>query len=139
MKKKIIIIISTALLIALVISAVFSIDMYRMKNNKPVVFSTWGYDYAPPIEITPQTAIEKVRKKLDEENVDTITNFDNPKIEEIVFDTQPSIYYFEDRSNVVGRTLYRITFNTTQDGLLGPMVFYVDKLSGDLIGIEYRY
>ena len=25
----------------------YLVDMYMIKNNKPVVFSTWGYDYAP--------------------------------------------------------------------------------------------
>lgn len=26
----------------------YIIDMHRMENNLPVLFSTWGYDYAPP-------------------------------------------------------------------------------------------
>lgn len=29
----------------------FNIDINRMRSNKPVLFSTWGYDYAPPIDI----------------------------------------------------------------------------------------
>ena len=29
----------------------YSIDINRMRNNKPVLFSTWGYSYAPPIDI----------------------------------------------------------------------------------------
>lgn len=90
------------------------------------------------IEITPQTAIEKVKEKLDEKSIETITNFDNPKIEEVLFDTPPSIGYFGEKKDAVGKVLYKITFNTTQDGLLGPMVFYVDKSGGELIGIEYR-
>lgn len=50
MKKKVLIIISVLILIAIAIGGAYSIDMYRMKNNKPVVFSSWGYDYAPPEE-----------------------------------------------------------------------------------------
>lgn len=27
------------------------IDINRMRNNKSVIFSTWGYSYVPPIEL----------------------------------------------------------------------------------------
>lgn len=30
-----------------IMSTIYLIDMNRMKNNKPVLFITWGYDYAP--------------------------------------------------------------------------------------------
>lgn len=89
-------------------------------------------------EITEQMAIENVKKTLDERTVATITNFDNPKVEEVIFKTKPSIYLFDENTNVVGKGLYKITFNTEQDGLLGPIVFYVDKLNGDLIGADFR-
>ena len=43
------------LLVILIIIAMFitmfCIDINRMKNNKPVVFSTWGYSYVPPIDL----------------------------------------------------------------------------------------
>lgn len=50
MRKKIIIIIFLFMLIIAVIGATYAIDMNRMNNNRPVLFSTWGYDYAPPEE-----------------------------------------------------------------------------------------
>lgn len=50
MKKKIIIIVSVIAILALVIGSMFLIDKNRMNNNEPVIFSTWGYDYAPPVE-----------------------------------------------------------------------------------------
>lgn len=48
MKKKSIIIISLVMLMVVALLLAYAVDMDRMKNNKPVVFSTWGYDYAPP-------------------------------------------------------------------------------------------
>ena len=45
MKKKMII--TIVLIIAVVFYSAYMVDMNRMKNNKPVVFSSWGYDYAP--------------------------------------------------------------------------------------------
>lgn len=49
MKKKTIIFLSVGLLLALVVAAC-AIDMYQMSSNKPVIFSTWGRKYAPPLE-----------------------------------------------------------------------------------------
>ena len=46
--KKIIIILAVTIGIILILTAMYFVDMYMMKNNKPVIFSTWGYDYAPP-------------------------------------------------------------------------------------------
>lgn len=48
MKKKIFVMIIPLILTGIFI-AMFAIDMDRMNNNKPVLFSTWGYKYTPPI------------------------------------------------------------------------------------------
>ncbi len=53
MKKKIIIVVSIVLLVAIAIGGAYAIDMNRMKNNKPVVFSTWGKQYVPPVNDYP--------------------------------------------------------------------------------------
>ena len=50
MKKKIIIVESVIAILALTLGSMFLIDKNRMDNNKPVIFSTWGYDYASPVE-----------------------------------------------------------------------------------------
>lgn len=49
MKKKTIIFLSARLMLAIVIAAC-AIDMYQMSNNKPVIFSTWGRKYVPPMQ-----------------------------------------------------------------------------------------
>lgn len=48
MKKKITIAITTLIAILIILGAMYLVDRYMMENNKPVIFSTWGYDYAPP-------------------------------------------------------------------------------------------
>ena len=48
MKKLVVIICVIVIAITLVLSTMYVIDKNMMKNNKPVIFSTWGYDYAPP-------------------------------------------------------------------------------------------
>ena len=49
MKKKILIALLAILLIALILGAMYIIDRKRMKDNRPVVFSTWGYSYTPSV------------------------------------------------------------------------------------------
>jgi len=53
MKRKVIIIISIVLLVAIAIGGAYVIDMNRMQNNKPVVFSSWGKQYVPPVNDYP--------------------------------------------------------------------------------------
>lgn len=58
MKKKIFIIILVIFLIGIIVFGMYLTDRIRMKNNKPVLFSTWGYSYVPPINIK-EDEIEK--------------------------------------------------------------------------------
>lgn len=48
MKKKITIIVSIIVVLIIAVGGAYLIDKNRMANNKPVIFSTWGYEYAPP-------------------------------------------------------------------------------------------
>ncbi len=32
-------------------AAMFGVDINRMRNNEPIVFSTWGFDYFPPVDL----------------------------------------------------------------------------------------
>ena len=140
--KKLRLVISIVLLVVFaVFVSLYVIDHKRMDNNEPVVFSTWGKKYSPPLEaqeISPQAAIEIAKNELNEKSIETIINYDNPNIEEIVADTNLSICCFEENVDIVGKELYKISFNTIHDGLLGPIVFYVDKMGGKLIGAEFR-
>ena len=43
--------ISILLAIVVILAVMYAVDRYMMKNNKPIIFSTWGYDYAPPESI----------------------------------------------------------------------------------------
>lgn len=52
MKKKLMVVVITV--VVLIFAALYAIDMRLMAENKSVVFSTWGYDYTPPVaEIKP--------------------------------------------------------------------------------------
>lgn len=50
MKKNLLRIFVTVLAVCTVLLGTFyAVDMSRMNNNQEVLFSTWGYDYAPPL------------------------------------------------------------------------------------------
>ena len=51
MKKKICIVILIICLLGIILFGMYLIDRNRMKNNKPVIFSNWGYSYVPPIDL----------------------------------------------------------------------------------------
>ena len=50
-KKIFITILSIILIFIVMLITMFSIDINRMRNNEPVLFSTWGFSYAPPIDL----------------------------------------------------------------------------------------
>lgn len=39
------------LTIIIIMATLFFTDLNRMRHNKPIVFSTWGFSYSPPIDI----------------------------------------------------------------------------------------
>jgi len=51
MKKKIFIVALVVCLIGIILYGMYLIDMNRMKNNKSLIFSNWGYSYVPPINL----------------------------------------------------------------------------------------
>lgn len=55
MKKKVFLVSIIILIILLLV--VFVINQYRMKNNLPVLFSTWGYGYVPPVIMEDDTIV----------------------------------------------------------------------------------
>lgn len=116
-----------ALLVLIVLAVVLNVDYLTNLNVKK------GNEF-----VTQKTAVENVKKKLDTKSIETITNFNTPKIEETVFDKQCNIYLFDKETEINGKKLYKITFNTTMDELLGPIVFYVDKISGEVVGTGFR-
>ncbi len=50
-KKIFIIILSVIIVFIALFMVMYGIDINRMRNNKPVIFSTWGYSYVPPIDL----------------------------------------------------------------------------------------
>ena len=50
MKKGIIVVLLIIVILILMIGCAYLIDQKRMDNNEPVIFSTWGAQYVPPVK-----------------------------------------------------------------------------------------
>lgn len=108
------------------------------KNNRGVKYGSWLMNYELSVGITKEEAVKTAQNDINEIAKSTIINFENPTVEELTFDEKVSIYLFNNDENIVGRKAYKITFNTERDGLLGPIVYYIDKENGKLLGLDYR-
>lgn len=87
--------------LVIVLVSLFAIDVNRMKHNRPVFFSTWGFDYAPPINLNEENidlAISHYvmdhgdREEKHEEDVKTFVAVHTYLLEETVANTQYNVY-----------------------------------------------
>lgn len=93
-KKKIIkVLIIIFIIITLVLTTLFIIDINRMKNNKQVLFSTWGFDYTPPIDLSEEKLNRAIKNYLVSENK---LHYENEK-----WFTSINIYLIDELSDSV--------------------------------------
>ena len=97
-KKNNIIFATIIIIVLLIVSLVvlFLIDTNRMRNNKPVIFSTWGFDYVPPINLDEELLERTMRDyflsrvKSESRNLNNEKSFISTKtylIHEVDYDT----------------------------------------------------
>ena len=77
-KKVIVAAIIITFLPILTLFSFFCIDMHRMKNNESVFFSTWGYDYCPPIDLNSEKIEFAVEKHIVDIN-NNVLHYENEK------------------------------------------------------------
>lgn len=68
MKKKFLLILFIILVVLILVITLYLIDSNRMKNNKPVFFSTWGKNYSPIIDENYNIEINNEDNSIIDEN-----------------------------------------------------------------------
>ena len=63
-KNKYAIIMGIIVLLLITFGTFFGIDINRMKNNKPVFFSTWGFDYFPPVNLDEEKITNSIERYI---------------------------------------------------------------------------
>lgn len=158
MKKKIIITVSIIVILILAVGGAYLIDKNRMNNNKPVIFSTWGYQYVQPEVIGGYDIKEKETGNIEENNTITIKYKSSDNINrlfEFVENTKvDSLNRIEDEIRVITHTIegdpiikdikfvmndeesyYEITTDNTRDKFGVPQVI-TRKYDASLYTIE---
>lgn len=73
------IVVGTIITIILIIGLMFFVDVNRMNNNDPVIFSTWGFKYAPPVDFHEEEIISGVENYLLEKSESELKQYENEK------------------------------------------------------------
>lgn len=85
----------------IVLVSLFAVDINRMKHNRPVFFSTWGFDYTPPINLNEANIDLAIyhylmdhgdREEKHEEDVKTFVAVHTYLLEETAASTQYNVY-----------------------------------------------
>lgn len=140
-KNKILIIASIIMLIFLLFLSLFLIDVHRMRNNQPVFFSTWGFLYSPPVDLSEEKIYRAIRTYLLELDSDNDRNLYLQKsfvsIEQILIeekDNKYDVYLWG-----VTETYYEKDNEIIQDsGSSLPYKFTLEKRNDDYIVLEYK-
>lgn len=134
MKKKLLIALLVILLVTLILGTMYLIDRKRMKNNRPVVFSTWGYDYAPPAKVEEYNYSKTIDNITIELNIPSDWHYEElPRNEENDFykfalklyksdsDKNTILYYYHNQFGVcgTGRTNKKIILNNGIEANIG--------------------
>lgn len=73
------IVVGTIITIILIIGLMFFVDVNRMNNNDFVIFSTWGFKYAPPVDFHEEEIISGVENYLLEKSESELKQYENEK------------------------------------------------------------
>lgn len=73
------IVVGTIITIVLIVGLMFFVDVNRMNNNDPVVFSTWGFKYAPLVDFHEEKIISEVENYLLEKSDNEPKHHENEK------------------------------------------------------------
>ena len=140
-KKIIVAAILLTFLPIIILFSFFCIDIYRMKNNQAVFFSTWGYDYCPPIDLNSEKIEIAVEKFVTDINDLDYTHYDNEKYfaasHVYLIDETRSKQEYNVYAWILCNSYYRDENGEVKDcsGFSAPYKFIV-KRNGDLYSVS---
>lgn len=106
-------------LIIIIFLSMYLVDLNRMSNNKPVIFSTWGYEYCPPVDL-PEGALDlAITKYIEEINDAEVKKHEKEKSFAefkvyLIEQKHESLYYYY--TWVLGETYYLEDGQIVNDG-----------------------
>lgn len=154
--NKILIVLFVILIVIILGITIYVIDMNRMKNNKPIVFSTWGYNYTPPetnLEESKDFGIVKIKNgKINNETLieDFLNKASINSTEEqtlIIYEYISEDEYVEKKIKFVPGTYSEnvqedgtMTINTEDlENLYGHFVYTINNDENSAKTFNYKY
>ena len=120
----------------------YIIDLNRMANNKPVIFSTWGYLYCPPVDL-PEGDLElAITKYIEEINDAEVKKHEKEKTFAdykvyLIEQKHESLYYYY--TWVLGETYYSENGQIVEDGGYSiPHMFKIEKKNDEFVVTDSR-
>jgi transcriptional regulator with XRE-family HTH domain len=138
------IVIGITLILIVTFISMFFIDVRRMNQNKPVLFSTWGYDYTPAIDLHEDEVYLVIREHLVEKGDNEPKHHENEK----TFVSMRVYLLQEEKSDelyyiyawVVDGKYYLENNELKQDsGSSIPYKFKVEKINGEYLVTDSKY
>lgn len=78
-RNKYAVILGMIVLFIMVFGTLFIVDINRMKNNEPVFFNTWGFDYFPPVNLDDEKIVNSIENYIVSNGDDDNNIHDNSK------------------------------------------------------------
>jgi len=151
MKNTAIFMICLTMCICVTFGVLYKVDMNRMANNEPIVFSTWGEEYSPS-EITEPAMNDDVYEDMLSFEVEEDTVNPRGLNARIINNTDSDIAYLEyyriekkmgdkwcyyDYNNDLGPSWSDMTY-IVESGAVAEISFYWSELYGELDSGIYR-
>ena len=143
-KTKFVTIFVVIVLIVLSVVLLFNIDITRMRNNEPVFFSTWGFDYVPPINLEEDKIMLAIENYLVTRNECNSKRYNNEKwfvslrtylIEEYNEYTSYNIYAW-----ALEESYYYENAQINQgSGMSTPYKFVVEKVNNEFVVTDVNF
>ena len=140
-KNKYVIILSVIIILIVVYAGLFCIDINRMRNNKPIFFSTWGFDYFPPVNLDEDKIINTIENHIvtkgDKHKIyENSKTFASMKVFLIDEKEENNLYYIY--AWVLEECLYYENGEIIEEsGSSIPYKFVVRKINGDFEIIDF--
>ena len=125
----------------IILFSLFCVDVNRMRNNQPVLFSTWGYLYAPPIDLSSEKIEIAIEKYITELNDNEYKHYDNEKYfaasHVYLIDETRSKQEYNVYAWILCNSYYRDENGEVKDGsgFSAPYKFIVKRI-GDLYSVS---
>ena len=75
---------------------------------------------------------------IDDSIKSTMIDWQTSKIENITFDKEHLIINETETLDIINTEVFKVTFTTKDDDLLGPVIVYLDKDTFEVLGMDFR-